>query len=152
MRCLPILLFFFFTMNQFDSPITPKNETMEAPQDRRFYFEVLSSSPLAHPYGWKEDNNLPKHIFYIKANMVSVCLSVCGDKQGRAGRLGQTPAHNRSFSVTPGKATVVVSVYVGSAWKILPITACSCGASPDVIDSREKRNQGQSDFLRQKIW
>jgi hypothetical protein len=24
--------------------------------------------------------------------------------------------------------------------------------SPDVTDSREKRNQGQSDFLRQKIW
>jgi hypothetical protein len=44
-------------MNQFDWPITQKNETMEAPQDRRFYFEVLSSSPLAHPYGWKEDNN-----------------------------------------------------------------------------------------------
>jgi len=50
-------------------------------------------------------------ILYIKANMVSVC----GDKQGRAGRSGQTPAHTRSFSVTPGKATVVVSVYVGSA-------------------------------------
>jgi len=49
-------------MNQFDWPITQKNETMEAPQDRRFYFEVLSSSPLAHPYGWKEDNNLPKHM------------------------------------------------------------------------------------------
>jgi len=41
---------------------------------------------------------------------------------------------------------------VGSAWKILPVTARSCGASPDVTDSREKRNQGQSDFLRQKIW
>ncbi len=24
--------------------------------------------------------------------------------------------------------------------------------SPDVTDSREKRNGGQSDFLRQKIW
>jgi len=24
--------------------------------------------------------------------------------------------------------------------------------SPDLTDSREKRNQGQSDFLRQKIW
>jgi hypothetical protein len=62
MRCLPILLFFFSTINQFDWPIKQKNETMEAPQDRRFYFEVLSSSPLAHPYGWKEDNNLPKHM------------------------------------------------------------------------------------------
>jgi len=27
-----------------------------------------------------------------------------------------------------------------------------CGASPDVTDSREKKNQGQFDFLRQKIW
>jgi hypothetical protein len=26
------------------------------------------------------------------------------------------------------------------------------GASLDVTDSKEKRNQGQSDFLRQKIW
>jgi hypothetical protein len=26
------------------------------------------------------------------------------------------------------------------------------GASPDVTDSKEKRNQGQSDFLRQNIW
>jgi len=61
----PNFVLFFFTMNQFDWPITQKNETMEAPQDRRFYFEVLSSSPLAHPYGWKEDNNLPKHMGLI---------------------------------------------------------------------------------------
>ncbi len=27
-----------------------KNETMEAPQNRRFYFEVQNSSPLAHLY------------------------------------------------------------------------------------------------------
>jgi len=27
-----------------------------------------------------------------------------------------------------------------------------CGASLDVTNSREKRNQGQSDFLGQKIW
>jgi hypothetical protein len=52
---------------------------------------------------------------------------------------------------------VVVSVCVGSAWKILPVTAHSLWSfpdvtSPDVIDSREKRNQGQSDFLKQKIW
>jgi hypothetical protein len=46
-------------MNQFDWPNRQKNESMEGPQDRRFYFEVLTSSPLAHPYGWKEDNNLP---------------------------------------------------------------------------------------------
>jgi hypothetical protein len=33
----------FFAMSQFDWPITQKkkkNETMEAPQNRRFYFEV----------------------------------------------------------------------------------------------------------------
>ncbi len=64
------------------------------------------------------------------------------------------------------KATVVVSVRVGNAWAMLgrffhslPVP---CGASPDVTslaldvtdstDSREKRNQGQSEFLRQKIW
>jgi hypothetical protein len=29
---------------------------MESPQNRRFYFEVQSSSPLAHSYRWKEDN------------------------------------------------------------------------------------------------
>jgi len=50
--------------------------------------------------------------------------------QGRAGRPGQTPAHIRSFSVTPGKATMVVSVYVGSAWKILSVTARSLWSFP----------------------
>jgi hypothetical protein len=56
-------------------------------------------------------------ILYIKANVVSICLFVFDDKQGRgrAGRPGQTPTHNRSFSVTHEKATVVVSVYVGNA-------------------------------------
>jgi hypothetical protein len=53
--------------------------------------------------------------------------------------------------------TSLVSVCVGSVWKILLVIAVACGASPDVTsldvtDSREKRNQGQSDFLRQKIW
>jgi len=80
-----------------------------------------------------------------------------GQGRGRAGQPGQTPAHSMSFSVTPGKATVMVSICVGNAWKILPITARSLWSfpkcnSPDVTDSREKRNQGQSNFLRQKIW
>ncbi len=44
----------------------------------------------------------------------------------------------------------MVSVCVGSAWKILG--ASPDVTSPDVTDSKEKRNQGQSDFLRQKIW
>jgi len=38
---------------------------------------------------------------------------------------------------------------LGRFFQSLPIP---CGASPDVIDSKEKRNQGQFDFLRQKIW
>ncbi len=61
-----------------------------------------------------------------------VCLFVCGDKQGRAGRPGQTLAHSRSFSVMPGKATVMVSpsVCVGSAWKILPVIARSSRSFP----------------------
>ncbi len=93
----------------------------------------------------------------IGVTITKCVVSVCGDKQGRAGRPGQTPAHSKSFSVTPGKATGVVSIYVGSAWKILSVTApflwsfprCN---SPDITDSREKRNQGQSRNLRQKIW
>jgi hypothetical protein len=44
-------------MSQFDSSITPnKNETMKAPQNRTFYIEVLSFSPLAQLCRWKEDN------------------------------------------------------------------------------------------------
>jgi hypothetical protein len=48
---------------------------------------------------------------------------------------------------------------LGRFFHSLPVP---CGASPDVTslaldvtdstDSREKRNQGQSEFLRQKIW
>jgi len=34
----------------------------------------------------------------------------------------------------------------------VPYGASPDVTSPDVTDSREKRNQGQSDFLRQKIW
>jgi len=33
----------------------------------------------------------------------------------------------------------------GKFFQSLPVP---CGASPDVIDSREKKNQGQFDFLR----
>ncbi len=55
---------------------------------------------------------------------------------------------------------MVVSVYLsmwvvpGRFFQSLPVP---CGASldvtsPDVTNSREKRNQGQFDFLRQKIW
>jgi len=73
-----------------------------------------------------------------------VSLSVFDDKQGRgrAGRLGQTPAHSRSFSVTPRKVTiVVVSVCV---WAMLVgffhSVPVPCGASLDVTDSREKEN------------
>jgi len=51
------------------------------------------------------------------------------------------------------KATLFVCLFVwavsGRFFQSLPVP---CGASPDVTDSREKRNQGQSDFLRQKIW
>jgi hypothetical protein len=56
------------------------------------------------------------------------------------------------------KATVSIYLSVwavpGRFFQSLPIP---CGASPDVTsldvtDSREKRNQGQFDFLRQKIW
>jgi len=33
---------------------------MEAPENRRFYFEIYSSSPLAHLYRWKGGQHLPQ--------------------------------------------------------------------------------------------
>jgi hypothetical protein len=36
--------------------------------------------------------------------------------------------------------------------KIFQSLHTPCGASPNITDSREKINQGQFDFLRQKIW
>jgi hypothetical protein len=54
------------------------------------------------------------------------------------------------------KANMVLSLWAvpGRFFQSLPVP---CGVSldvtsPDVIDSREKRNEGQFDFLRQKIW
>jgi hypothetical protein len=61
------------------------------------------------------------HLIYKSKR--DVCLFVCHDKQCKAGRPGQTPTHSRSFSVKPGKATVVVSVCVGTVWKILQVIA-----------------------------
>jgi hypothetical protein len=43
-------------MRQFDWHITQNNETMEAPQNRRFFLQTPSFNPLAHLYRWKEDN------------------------------------------------------------------------------------------------
>jgi hypothetical protein len=40
---------FFWVTSQFDSSIAQKNETMEAPPNRRFYFAVQSSSPFGLP-------------------------------------------------------------------------------------------------------
>jgi len=49
------VIFIFLVTCQFDWPIAQKNEIMETPQNRRLYFEVYSSSTLAHLYKWKED-------------------------------------------------------------------------------------------------
>jgi len=109
-------------------------------------------------------------------------LSVWGDKQGRARQGGHPPAvfsyrqgrgrvraaraDTRSlFSVTDRAGHILYKSNSGgvclSVWAVpgrffqsLPIP---CGASPYVTspyvtDSREKRNQGTSDFFRQKIW
>jgi len=50
-----------------------------------------------HGWGTKQLHNVRRSraptSYYIKATVVFVCLSVCGDKQGRAGWPGQTPAH-----------------------------------------------------------
>ncbi len=95
--------------------------------------------------------------------VVFVCLSVFSYKQGRAGQgraagQGQDGANTRPlFSVTDKAG----SVWCLSVWAVLgrffQSLLVPCGASPDVtfldvMDSIEKRNQGQSYFLRQKIW
>jgi len=81
-----------------------------------------------------------------------VAINKAGQGQGRAGRPGQTPAHSRSFSVTPGKATMVVSVCVGSAWKILPITARSLWSFPRCNFPREKKEiKGSLIFLGKRF-
>jgi hypothetical protein len=51
-----------------------------------------------------------------------------------------TKQHGFILGIYYIKANMVVSVFLSDV------------TSPDVTDSREKRNQGQSDFLRQKIW
>jgi hypothetical protein len=86
-------------------------------------------------------------------------VSVCGDKQGRAGQGGQGrhPPTAGHFQLRLEKQQwwcLSVWAVPGIFFQSLPVP---CGASldvtsPDVTDSREKRNQGQSDFLRQKIW
>jgi hypothetical protein len=61
---------------------------------------------------------------------------------------------NLIYKSNSGGVCLSVWVVPGRFFQALPIP---CGASPnvtslDVTDSREKRNQGQSDFLRQNIW
>ncbi len=41
---------------QEDWLIAQKNESMKAPQNRRFCFDLYSCSPWAHLYRWKENN------------------------------------------------------------------------------------------------
>jgi len=53
------------------------------------------------------------------------------------------------YKSNSGGVYLFVWAVPGRFFQSLPVP---CGASPDVTDSREKRNQGQFDFLRQKIW
>jgi hypothetical protein len=58
------------------------------------------------------------------------------------------------YKSNSGGVCLYVWAVPGRFFQSLPVP---CGASPnvtspDVTDSREKRNQGQFDFLRQKIW
>jgi len=62
--------------------------------------------------------------------------------------------NNLIYKNNSGGVYLSVWVVPGRFFQSLPVP---CGVSPDVTspdvtDSREKRNQGQSDFLRQKIW
>jgi hypothetical protein len=42
-------------------------------------------------------------ILYIKATLVSICLSVCGDKQGRAGARQGDQGRHRCFQLQTGQ-------------------------------------------------
>jgi hypothetical protein len=55
-------LFLFGARSQFDWPITQKNLTMKAPQNKRFYFEVHIFLPAAHLLSAKGGQHLPKHM------------------------------------------------------------------------------------------
>ncbi len=56
MRCLPSSIFLFVFCNESIWLVCSLkiNHTIGAPQNRRFYFEVSSSSPLAQQYRWME--------------------------------------------------------------------------------------------------
>jgi len=51
-----LFLIFRGATSQIDWPISPKTKTTEAPRNRRFCFDVHSSSPWACLYRWKENN------------------------------------------------------------------------------------------------
>ncbi len=53
----------FLELGNLIGPSLKKSEIMVASQNRKFYFEVQSSSPLAKLCRGKEDNNLLKHIW-----------------------------------------------------------------------------------------
>jgi len=56
--------------------------------------------------------------------------------------------NNLIYKSNSGGVCLSVWAMPGRFFQSLPIP---CRVSPDVTDSREKINQGQSDFLRQKI-
>jgi len=75
-------------------------------------------------------------------------------RQGGQGRHPPTAGHFQlrlekqqwwclSVWAVPGRFFQSLSVPYGASPNV---------SSPDVTDSKEKKNQGQSDFLRQKIW
>jgi hypothetical protein len=87
---LPSKFNLFFKTTQFDWHIAQINESMEAPYNSRFYLEVQSSCPLAHIYGWKEDN---------------ICQSIW-DKSEVLGPLCFPLPPNREKKQLHGKSTV----------------------------------------------
>jgi len=90
-------------------------------------------------------------IYPIYKSKHGVCLSVVTNRVGQGGQ-GRHPPIAGHFQLRLKKQQFLcLSVWAvpGRFFQSLPVPG---GASPDVTDSREKRNQGQSDFLRQKIW
>jgi hypothetical protein len=88
-----VFFFFFFFLQWAKMAHHSEKWNMEAPQNGRFYFQVQSSSPLAHLYRWKE---------------VNICKSIRGKSDVLLGTLALTcqkqgQKKNRSLH---GKSTV----------------------------------------------
>jgi hypothetical protein len=109
-------------------------------------FYIFSYIPF---HAWPKLSFLYGHINHLKSKMTNYwdIVTIIRNFDMKIFKIKNTYYPNAILYI---KVTVV-SVCVGSAWKILPITTCSLWSFPrcnflDVTDSRKKRNQGSLIF------